>query len=685
MTSPARLPTFAGLLFVAFVGIATPEPASAKLDARALGEISALEDRRSLGDGRLVDFLASKDAETRAAAARAFGRIGRPEGVDPLTRALEDSDAAVRKEAIFALGQIGEERSRDSLNRIAVSNASAEERAEAVLALGKLRGERVAEGILPFLSDPLEAVRADAALALARTSDSVAAVDLRPLLGDPSATVRANAAWAAGRLRAKPLAADVRALLPDADPAVRLAVTKAVGELGDAEAMSGLFALVRDPDWRVRVNVASSLGKMGSEEAYAGLVLLMKDENVHVRAAVAAATKELPYHYKRDDILIPLREDPEPEVRAATMEPLAVGLENEFGAIMEHWTAFGDSSAYVATAAYASFSGASERMGFGSEPNQWKTAASVWLPARLYHPQSSLAERAACAYYAGDFSTTRPRPPLLKALEDPEWVIVASAIHGLGRMVPHDTTEARTHREQTPGVIRDVLEKNPMAGAEIDIRLAAAEALANFDSPVSREVLRDLAANDPEVRVRNEAAGALEKLGEPRPEVKPAGELPGKAEPLDEDFLKAGPGKYTATIVTERGEIVIELLARDAPRTVQSFVRLAEKGFYDGLTFHRVVPNFVIQAGCPIGNGWGHPGYDLRCEYNPLRYERGMVGMAHAGKDTGGSQFFVTHSRQPHLDGRYTIFGRVTSGLEIVDAIRAEDVIETVEIDRKRF
>jgi len=111
-------------------------------------------------------------------------------------------------------------------------------------------------------------------------------------------------------------------------------------------------------------------------------------------------------------------------------------------------------------------------------------------------------------------------------------------------------------------------------------------------------------------------------------------------------------------------------------------VDLAEKGFYDGLIFHRVVPNFVIQTGCPLGNGWGDPGYSVRCEYSPLRYERGMVGMAHAGKDTGGSQWFVTHSEQRHLDGRYTIFGRITRGQDVVDQVLVEDRIQSVKIVR---
>ena len=117
--------------------------------------------------------------------------------------------------------------------------------------------------------------------------------------------------------------------------------------------------------------------------------------------------------------------------------------------------------------------------------------------------------------------------------------------------------------------------------------------------------------------------------------------------------------------------------------TVQNFINLAQDGFYDGLLFHRVVPNFVAQGGCPLKSGWGDPGYSIRCEYSPLPYVRGMVGMAHAGKDTGGCQFFVTHSDQRHLDGRYTIFGRVTDGMDVVDDLRVEDYIESIEIKKK--
>jgi peptidyl-prolyl cis-trans isomerase B (cyclophilin B) len=137
-----------------------------------------------------------------------------------------------------------------------------------------------------------------------------------------------------------------------------------------------------------------------------------------------------------------------------------------------------------------------------------------------------------------------------------------------------------------------------------------------------------------------------------------------------------------ARIETGKGTITIELYPDEAPGTVANFAKLAESGFYNGLTFHRVIPNFVIQGGCPRGDGTGGPGYTIKCETagNPHRHLRGSLSMAHAGKDTGGSQFFICHTPQPHLDGVHTVFGRVTDGLQVVDAIRAGDRMETVSV-----
>ena len=137
-----------------------------------------------------------------------------------------------------------------------------------------------------------------------------------------------------------------------------------------------------------------------------------------------------------------------------------------------------------------------------------------------------------------------------------------------------------------------------------------------------------------------------------------------------------------ARIDTDRGTMVLELYAEEAPETVANFEKLANSGFYDGLTFHRVIPEFVIQGGCPRGDGTGGPGYTITCETegNPHHHERGSLSMAHAGKDTGGSQFFICHSPQPHLDGKHTVFGKVVEGLDVVDAIRRADHMTQVRV-----
>ncbi len=138
-----------------------------------------------------------------------------------------------------------------------------------------------------------------------------------------------------------------------------------------------------------------------------------------------------------------------------------------------------------------------------------------------------------------------------------------------------------------------------------------------------------------------------------------------------------------AVIETEKGTMVVELFSGDAPGTVDNFAKLITEGFYDGLTFHRVIPNFVIQGGCPSGNGTGGPGYTIKCELegNPNKHLRGSLSMAHRGRDTGGSQFFICHSPQPHLDGLHTVFGRVIEGIDIVDQIRQGDKMLKVYIE----
>ncbi|MBK6507330.1 MAG: peptidylprolyl isomerase [Ignavibacteria bacterium] len=151
---------------------------------------------------------------------------------------------------------------------------------------------------------------------------------------------------------------------------------------------------------------------------------------------------------------------------------------------------------------------------------------------------------------------------------------------------------------------------------------------------------------------------------------------------FDWEFIEESVNLKEFTLKTSKGDIKLELFTTVAPFTVQSFIKLAQKDFFDSTKFHRVVPNFVIQGGDPTSTGYGGPDYSQRSENSSLTYETGILGMASSGKDTEGSQFFITHSATPHLDGRYTIFGRVIEGMDAVDKIQIGDVIYDVAIAR---
>jgi peptidyl-prolyl cis-trans isomerase B (cyclophilin B) len=139
-----------------------------------------------------------------------------------------------------------------------------------------------------------------------------------------------------------------------------------------------------------------------------------------------------------------------------------------------------------------------------------------------------------------------------------------------------------------------------------------------------------------------------------------------------------------AEIHTQKGVMKVDFYEKDAPKTVDNFISLAKKGFYDGLTFHRVIPNFVIQGGCPDGTGAGGPGYKIDCELTGGNqfHDKGVLSMAHAGRNTGGSQFFICHNRSntSHLDRQHTCFGKVVEGLDVIDTIKAGDIIEKIVV-----
>lgn len=233
---------------------------------------------------------------------------------------------------------------------------------------------------------------------------------------------------------------------------------------------------------------------------------------------------------------------------------------------------------------------------------------------------------------------------------------------------PSRPLEVRGSAVEVVAALKDALLREPLrrcyansrAREFVEVRESIVDAAKALDD---REFLETL-ARDPSPSVRIKAAEALGREAEPAP--------PPRASPFLGVTFAANP---VVVLETDRGEIEIECFADDAPIHVASFVDLVRRGTYDGLIWHRVVSNFVIQGGDPRGSGWGDAGYNLRDEINRRRFERGVVGMPKAGKDTGGCQIFITHTPTPHLDGRYTVFGRVVRGLDVVDAIEPCDRI----------
>jgi cyclophilin family peptidyl-prolyl cis-trans isomerase len=215
--------------------------------------------------------------------------------------------------------------------------------------------------------------------------------------------------------------------------------------------------------------------------------------------------------------------------------------------------------------------------------------------------------------------------------------------------------------------------------ASNDAALSILSALAQQKTEAANEQIKD-GLKSTDILIRRRAATLLKANG--------AGDFSSQIGTVqtrntNADYTRAASriGRYLrAVVTTSKGSFTIELLPEAAPLTVDNFVQLAQREYFRNVTFHRVVPNFVIQGGDPRGDGNGGPGYAIRCEINQLMYDRAALGMALSGKDTGGSQWFVTHAPQPHLDGGYTIFGRVVAGMDVVDRIARGDVIQSIVI-----
>jgi len=641
-----------------------------------MARILALEDTRSPGDGELERALTDPDRGVRRRAALAAGRIGDGALVPALLPLLANAEPEVRQMAAFALGLIGDARAVDPL-LAALKDPETVVRARAAEAVGRIGDARAAPALAAAIVEaipsgaPVLAVRGDdpgsasdpwlalrlGLFALVRLKNLPAAETALLAGGRPRFDWWA-ATWTAMRLEAPSLRPVLEAGVASSDALSRALAARGLGALKDASALELLSPLLRDRDELVAVSALRAVGAIGDARGVALVAPALRSSNVtHVWEALKALAQLPPDRSLRAAVVNLVGHD-QPWIRAAALPVLARMDREEFALVLSGLDP--DAVWWVRGALATALGAAGDDVSLGILYGMLRDPDPRILPSVLE------ALRKARGMDALD--------TLRRMLDHPDFAVRAAAAEGIAELNAPGQSDAlaAAYERSLPDV-------------DLDARLAVVAALAHRKDTRSLDTLRAAAASDPSRVVRRRAEAALRALGQEAPW---AGREPVARPPFDyrEAMAVYDPHPdvplYTprAILHTRHGRIEIHLDVVETPLTTASFIDLARRGFYDGLTFHRVVPGFVIQGGDPRGDGNGGPGYTLRCEVGERPYGRGAVGMALSGKDTGGSQFFITHSPQPHLDGGYTLFGWVAEGMEVVDKIRPGDVIERVEI-----
>jgi cyclophilin family peptidyl-prolyl cis-trans isomerase/HEAT repeat protein len=645
-------------------------------------EILRLEDRR--GDVReLTRFIMHPSAEVKRRAVIAMGRMRDAQAVTTLVDLLDNSNAALRGEAAFALGQIAD----PSAAKVILKNFNDEKDLEVRLALIEALSKVAKDSLLPAidstlshqLDEDIPIVRAETALALARLVQRQLpgkewGAKLAVLLTDEAEEVRWRAAYALMRLADPSTAPALRDAVRDRSPRVRMQVARALGALRDPAAWVALALLAHsDPDWRVRVNATAALGQIDptAEPLLTIADVPLEDSCLHVRLTALRALGSAAERARQAGHI-------------AVSDSMATFLNSQIRLAMPDSNVCGD---WRITAAVA----------YALAQARGKKAVENLLPL-AGHPERYL--RAEIARALGATAAPEAFPILEKLSNDPDNLVRIAALEALPKIAAQNRALPIYLNALTRGdaVLTALAAQNLVADSSqrSEHALAIMSAYHQLTPPIETEcaqmifdaladcgnrkaqALLEEALKTPDKPFAGAAATALQKLtGKDYTASLPKAGTPQQSFTIAE--IKALRGRW-ARVQTDRGEIELELLPEEAPLTVLNFVRLAEKKFFDGLDVHRVVPNFVMQTGDPRGDMWGSPGYSIRSEFNRLRYVRGTVGMASAGPDTEGSQWFITTSDQPHLDGRYTIFARVRKGMEIVEALQVGDKIHHVTI-----
>ena len=622
----------------------------------------------------LLRMLTDGEARIRRRAALAVGRVGLPAGVPPLVELMKDGDAEVRQMAAFALGLIGDRSARDPLIA-ALADESPLMKGSAAEALGLIGDAAAAEpigrmvagiaqsGVLIRLPSDADEARRDTpaaafklgvvALTRLKAYDQLAGAVI-----DPAGTLRTTwwpVAFALQRLEDKRALPALLVLAKEPDPYARAFAVKGLGALKDRAALPVLLPLVSSRDTAVQIEAIRALGKIGDAAAAPALIALAQARNIPapLRLEVVTALGGLS-GAGVGDVLIDLLGDRDPLVRAAALKSASTASADDFVTILSgldpdpDWHVRASLAALLGTLPRQS---ALPRLtSMLKDSDQRVTAAVLTSLVKLGAPG------------VGDI--------LLDHLKSDDAVVRAAAASGLG------DTRLPAGAQALPAAYQFALRDTTYVA-----RAAIIEAFSKYGITVSRSLL-DAALTDKDWAVRVRAAALLRQSD-------PAADADSRIRPaptrMAPDAYKVStlvnPAVSTqAFIDTDRGTIQIELAVLDAPLMVDNFVALVRKGFFTNLTFHRVVPDFVIQGGDPRGDGEGGPGYTVRDELSERAYLRGTVGIALDWADTGGSQFFITHSPQPHLDAKYTVIGRVINGMDIVDQMQQNDVIRHIRV-----
>lgn len=622
-----------------------------------------LEDRATLlllADHKLydpftVERLREGDAGVREALAFTLGRIGDARGLPTLQQLVADPAAEVRRAAALSLGLLGVEQGRGPLMR-AVRDPDRETGRLAVEGLARLDTPLpdvleamtglAPEEIWPRLLPALFRFRPPAVLPVAEEALSLA---------DPA--LHRWVVYGLARNAIPEGAPHLRDQLGDPDPWVRGWAARALGAVGRGSDLALLRPLLDDPATGPVVQALRAgrhliaEGEAAPPDAWRGRLLeLLDDERTGVRIAAYEVAGGWLLDESLGDVL----------ARTAARRE---GRESELALLA--LAEAGEARADGLTRRFAASPDRVERMRAAEAAALIDDGETLETLARDDEPAVRVAALG----------------PLIE--RDPErWIDAALADGDPGvRAVGLDALADDPRRGPRPILTAMGTGVSPMFElSRAGIRALAARAEAVEEERDAIALALATLAEAGEYLVRREAAAALERMGVEAPpvgEVEAGGDIDTYA-----DRVRRARVERFVRLATDRGDIDLALACPQAPRTCLNFLQLANQGFYDGLTFHRVIPDFVVQAGDPRGDGNGGPGYAIRDEPNLLRYERGVVGMALSGPDTGGSQFFITLSPQPHLDAAYTAFGRVVAGEDALDDIEQGDAIRfAVEID----